>query len=103
MDYNIENLERIAKLQRLKSISELINDLQVEKSYIENYLQEFDKNVISNIKFQCPVSKDKLKVVNDSTLYCTVCAEYINRYEEGQYKKCFFVSELEDDDFEIGF
>ena len=103
MDNGIESFERIAKLQRLKSISGLIDELEIEKNYIENYLQEFDKKVISNIQFQCPVSKERLKVVNDSTIYCTVCEEYINRYEEGQYKKCFFESDIEDDDFVIGF
>ena len=103
-DYNsLNDLESISKLQRLKSVSELIKKLESEKTYLENYLK--GSNCDSIIKYPCPISKDKLESIDEDTLYCSECDKNICRVADTSKKdssdlKCGF--EEKDGDFAVG-
>jgi len=103
-DYNrLNDLESISKLQRLRSVSELIKELEREKTYLESYLK--GSNFDSIIKYPCPLKKDKLVSIDEDTLYCSKCDTNISRVSEaetdnGSDLKCGF--EEKDGDFLLG-
>ena len=103
-DYNsLNDLESISKLQRLKSVSRLIKELESEKTYLESYLE--GSNFTSIIRYPCPINRDKLESIDEDTLYCSECDKNICRVSETDIDKssdlkCGF--EEKDGDFAVG-